>query len=70
MTVKTKKELKKYKVTGTGTYIMSKGYRWRVGTSKYLSIEECLDKTGFHFVLIFPDGSEDGFLHSEVTLEK
>lgn len=59
--------VKKYKVTGTGTYVVSRGYRGLVGTSKYASIEESLERSGFHFVLIFPDGSEDGFLHSELT---
>ena len=49
-------------------YSSKSGYIGRVGASKYNSVVESYNMSGFAVVLIFGDGTSDGFRLSELTL--
>lgn len=58
----------RFMVTDPSVYNSMMGYIGRVGTSKYNSVVESYTTSGYAVVLIFDDGSSDGFRLSELTL--
>ena len=58
----------RFMVTNPSVYSSKSGYTGRVGTSKYNSVVESQTMSGWAVVLIFDDGSSDGFRLSELTL--
>lgn len=57
-----------FMVTNPSAYSSKSGYIGRVGASKYNSVVESYNMSGFAVVLIFGDGTSDGFRLSELTL--
>lgn len=58
----------RFMVTDPSVYNSMMGYIGRVGTSKYNSVVESYTESGYAVVLVFEDGSSDGFRLSELTI--
>lgn len=52
---------KRYEVVGNSWYIQTYGYSGQTGLSKYKTVKESLNATGFEVTLIFNNGKSDGF---------
>ena len=60
---------REYQVIGNSDYISMMRHHGKVGKSRYDSVAESMKKSGFELVLVFGDGTSDGFFMNEVELD-